>query len=194
MKKPRSAQLTHLEDPEFGPIVFARSPRAKRISIAVRPFKPVRVAYPWRGSLKQARQWFDAHRPWVAEHLEKIRRTEERQRRAAEQAEPINPIEARNFLANRLAELARQHGFTYRQVFLRRQKTLWGSCSGPNNINLNMALMRLPAELIDYVLLHELVHTRIKNHSPAFWAELTRILPDARTRAATLKQYRDYNV
>ncbi len=73
---------------------------------------------------------------------------------------------------DRLAELARRHGFSYNKVFVRNQRTRWGSCSGHNNINLNVNLIRLPAELRDYTLLHELVHTRIKNHGPQFWEAL----------------------
>lgn len=83
--------------------------------------------------------------------------------------------EARCYLPNRLSELARQHGFQYRRVFIKNQRTRWGSCSERNNINLNLQLMRLPDDLIDHVLLHELVHTEIKNHSPAFWNRLNEV-------------------
>lgn len=77
-------------------------------------------------------------------------------------------VEAKKYLPVRLSELASQNGFSYRRVFVKNLKTRWGSCSGVDNINLNLHLMRLPDHLIDYVLLHELCHTREKNHGPQF--------------------------
>jgi predicted metal-dependent hydrolase len=59
-----------------------------------------------------------------------------------------------------------------------------------NNINLNANLMRLPQELQDYVILHELVHTRIKNHGPEFWNRLGAILPKAKALRRKLRQYK----
>jgi hypothetical protein len=84
----------------------------------------------------------------------------------------ISKAKARTALIGRLDELAELHDFRFNKVSIRNQKTKWGSCSARNNISLNMNLARLPAELTDYVILHELVHTRIKNHSKEFWGEL----------------------
>ena len=83
-------------------------------------------------------------------------------------------LEAKSFLPGRLARLARRHGFSFNKVTIKNLKSRWGSCSGRNNINLNLHLMRLPDELIDYVLLHELCHTVEKNHGPRFWSLLDR--------------------
>ncbi len=84
-------------------------------------------------------------------------------------------VEAKSFLPGRLAWLAREHGFNFNRVFIKNLKSRWGSCSGKNNINLNLHLMRLPDELIDYVLLHELCHTEEKNHGKRFWQLLNRV-------------------
>ena len=84
-------------------------------------------------------------------------------------------IEAKAFLPGRLAWLAREHGFSFNKVMIKNLKSRWGSCSGRNNINLNLHLMRLPDELIDYVLLHELCHTVEKNHGKMFWALLDKV-------------------
>ncbi len=77
--------------------------------------------------------------------------------------------EARKYLPGRLKELAALHGFRYNRVTIRNNRSNWGSCSGQNNISLNLHLMKLPDHLIDYILLHELAHTRIKNHGPGFY-------------------------
>ena len=78
-------------------------------------------------------------------------------------------LEAKNYLPNRVHELASKHRLTYKKVKINNAKTRWGSCSGINNINLTLQLMRLPNHLIDYVILHELAHTNVKNHSVTFW-------------------------
>lgn len=80
--------------------------------------------------------------------------------------------EARKYLPGRVKELATQHLFQYNQVTIRNNRSNWGSCSGRNNISLNLKLMALPDHLIDYIILHELAHTKVKNHGPLFYALL----------------------
>jgi len=99
-------------------------------------------------------------------------------------------IEARHFLPSRTSELAASHGFSFSGVQIRNSKSRWGSCSHKNGISLSLHLMRLPDHLIDYVILHELVHTRHKNHSTRFWTELERIRPAALTEDRELNQYK----
>ena len=85
-------------------------------------------------------------------------------------------MEAKIYIPQRVNQLALKHRFHYNKVFLKNMKTLWGSCSYRNNINLNIHLMRLPRQLIDYIILHELTHTIFKNHGPQFWKLLESIL------------------
>ncbi|NJM14311.1 MAG: M48 family metallopeptidase [Bacteroidales bacterium] len=93
------------------------------------------------------------------------------------------------YLPKRLQLLADRHGLTYMGLRLKNMKTRWGSCSAKNNINLNIHLMRLPVGLADYVMLHELMHTREKNHGPRFWASLSTLLPNARAIDKELKRF-----
>jgi predicted metal-dependent hydrolase len=103
--------------------------------------------------------------------------------------------EAKKILPPRLKLLATQHGFQYNKVTIRNNKRNWGSCSAKNNISLNLQMMKLPDELIDYILLHELVHTKIKNHGPDFWKGLDRLTDGkAHQLAKQVKQFSTYTI
>jgi predicted metal-dependent hydrolase len=80
--------------------------------------------------------------------------------------------EALSYLPGRVEELSEKHGFKITGLKIRRMKTRWGSCTARRSINLNSWLVMLPEHLSDYVILHELVHTRIPDHSKRFWKEL----------------------
>lgn len=98
-------------------------------------------------------------------------------------------LEASNYLPDRTKELAKKHGLSVNEVKVRNNKTRWGSCSVHNNINLNIHLMRLPQELIDYVIYHELAHTKVRNHSAKYWLYLEKLLPGARRLDKKLSKY-----
>ena len=98
--------------------------------------------------------------------------------------------EAKVYLPQRLEYLADKFGFQYSGLRIKNLKSRWGSCSTVNNINLNIHLMRLPDHLIDYVILHELIHTVHKNHGKHFWHALDTVSGNARLLAAEMKKYR----
>jgi len=87
-------------------------------------------------------------------------------------------FDARKYLPGRISELAKTHGYAYQKVTIKNNKTNWGSCSTLKNINLNLHLMRLSDRLIDYVIVHELVHTVIPNHGPHFKSRMKSYFPD----------------
>jgi len=104
-------------------------------------------------------------------------------------------VEAKNILPARLKKLAEINGFSFNKVTIRNNRRNWGSCSSKNNISLNLQMMKLPDKLIDYILLHELVHTEIKNHGPKFWEKLNRITGNqARELAREVKQFSTYTI
>lgn len=171
-----------------GKVQLQRSRRAKHICLSVRPFKGVRIAVPWNVSYKQAMVVAHEKVDWLNKHLERAALIE-KEASHFDQLAPINRAVARNIIVDRLDELARRYRFTYNKVFVRSQRTRWGSCSGQNNINLNVNIIRLPGELMDYVILHELVHTRIKDHSPRFWKILGQYVDDPKSVDQQLNRY-----
>jgi predicted metal-dependent hydrolase len=164
--------ITIIDVPSLGPVVFSQSKRAKRISILIRPFKPVRIAFPQRISIRKAKKYLNKNLSWAKENLEYVRKIEKEHKTTLNNKPKLSKTKAKMILRNRLQELASLHGFKYNKVFIRNQKTRWGSCSNLNNINLNISLVTLTEELMDYVILHELVHTEIKNHSKNYWSRL----------------------
>ncbi|MEK7354493.1 MAG: SprT family zinc-dependent metalloprotease [Chloroflexota bacterium] len=171
----------------LGLIILERSLRAKRIVISVKPFKGVRVAVPARESFKSAEKFLFSKTGWIKSHLEKMQQYENEQEAKQASYDDIDIAAAKKTLTGRLKQLANKHGFKYGKLSIKSQRTRWGSCSPTNNISLNAKLVKLPDDLVDYVILHELVHTHVHNHSKKFWAELDRYVENARVMAKRLR-------
>lgn len=167
------SKKVHLEG--VGEILLERSRRAKHINLSVKPFKGIRVAVPRGVSFQEALGVARKKGPWLAKHLARMALVEKAVL-SREAAPAVSPKAVRTILVRRLEELADRYGFTYNRVFIRNQKTRWGSCSSKNNINLNAKLVQIPRPLMDYTIMHELVHTRIKDHGPRFWEELSKYI------------------
>ena len=180
--------------PLIGQVNFVKSRRARRFTLTVKPWRGVRITLPWHAAYRDAESFLLQHTGWVREKLHQAGLYEKAHRQTLNDGE-AGPSEehlrqkALAYLPARTAELARLHGFAYRRVTIRRSRTRWGSCSAVNNINLSLFLMRLPSHLIDYVILHELVHTVHKNHAPVFWERLERHTGNARALAKEIRKY-----
>ncbi len=87
---------------------------------------------------------------------------------------------AEDILVPWLDDVAAETGLSFRKVTIRNQNTRWGSCSSTGAINLNQKLVFLPAEYVQYILVHELCHTKQMNHSAKFWQIVEQYLPEAR--------------
>lgn len=98
-------------------------------------------------------------------------------------------VEAKQSLPERVKELAGKFELYYTKLTLKNIKSRWGSCSRKNNINLSIHIMHLPDHLIDYVILHELVHTVHHNHSKSFWAMLDKLTGGAKILDKELRKY-----
>ena len=171
----------------LGSVTFARSSRAKYQRITVRPDKTIIVTIPRSGSLSEAKQFLKAKISWIQKQQQKM--DQHTQCRDTPDLN-IDLEKAQKDLFSRLEYFSEKYKMSYNRAAFRRQKTRWGSCSGKNNINLNVNIAFLPEELQDYVLLHELVHTKVKNHSKIFWTELNKYTEGkAKELAKKLKKY-----
>lgn len=81
-------------------------------------------------------------------------------------------------ISPRVHKWAESTGLYFNELKFQKLEKRWGSCTSSNNIVINVDAVKLSYSLIDYLIVHELVHTKIKNHSKAFWAELARIMPN----------------
>jgi predicted metal-dependent hydrolase len=171
----------------IGAVNFRHSRRARRIIISVSPTKGIRVSVPGRTSLQKALEFVETKRRWIQKHLALIKENEQRRQVLGLTLQTIDKVKAKQKLTTRLYNLAEMHRFTCNKVTVRQQKTRWGSCSPKNNISLNVKLVLLPEPLADYVILHELVHTRIHNHSRRFWAELDKYVKNSKAASRQLR-------
>ncbi len=138
-------------------LYFAADPHAVKVSTRVRSSE-IRITHPAR-----------------------LHASDESVQAAAERA-AVRALrsQAEQLLPQRLRSLAAAHDFSFKSVGVKRLSGRWGSCDNDRNIVLNLFLMQLPWHLIDYVLLHELTHTKAMDHGPSFWHEFEKHLPSAK--------------
>ena len=96
--------------------------------------------------------------------------------------------QARAVISERVNLYTARHGFKYRKIRITSARTRWGSCSSMGNLNFTWRLVMAPPEVIDYVVVHELAHLRVNNHSKEFWKQVERIMPDYKQRLKWLKE------
>lgn len=97
--------------------------------------------------------------------------------------------EAAKLMTERADRLSSQMGISYQRIVIRGQKTRWGSCSRKKNLSFNWKLMMSPEPVVEYVIIHELLHLKEMNHSKRFWELVARYCPDCREHKKWLKQH-----
>ena len=164
--------------------------RRKTLSIQIENAGRILVRAPLGLPEAEIRRFVEEKRGWIEKHLAQVSRREE----AARQASRITPEEMRQlgnealaWFPPRVRFFAERLGIRYGRITIRNQKTRWGSCSSAGNLNFNCLLMLCPEEVRDYVIVHELCHRKEMNHSPRFWAEVEKVLPEYRKALNWLK-------
>ena len=139
------------------------------------------IRAPHQAADDDIRRFIQKNRQWIETHLAKSRSREA----AAESIPKLTPEELHNLaqqalkvIPARAAYYAPLIGVTYGRITIRNQTSRWGSCSSKGNLNFNCLLMLAPAEILDYVVVHELCHRKEMNHSPAFYAVVASVMPE----------------
>ena len=193
-------------DNGLGEVTYTKYPQSRCIRVFVTSKGEVKVTLPMFTSYKEAEQFlFSIGGKMVARRQEILNRKMEQAEGGAPSDYQINklahkilPLRTRQMyeLMTNKVKIRDSRGnlvedpFRYNRVAIKNNSSNWGSCSELGNINLNLNLMRLPEQLRDYVMLHELCHLRYMNHGPEFHALLESVCPGHRNLARELKGYR----
>ena len=167
--------------------------RSNRKTLALRVVGPdaLEVRAPLRLSQRQIEDYLRQNAAWIEKHLALYqKRQAEKEKLAPFTEQEIRELgrQALEQLPPRVRLFADLMGVSYGRITIRNQKTRWGSCSGKGNLNFNCLLMLCPLDVRDYVIAHELCHRKHMDHSPAFWTEVERVLPDYKQRRDWLKK------
>ena len=163
---------------------FVRHRRARRYVLRIEADGRIRITIPRGGSRREAEAFAARHEKWIARQRSRLSRVllSEDECRAARARAHLE-------LPARLRALAAVHGLTVSRVSIRDQRTRWGSCGPDGHICLNWRLLLMPPFVSDYVLIHELMHLRRMDHSPAYWRLVAAAYPDYRTAREWLRQH-----
>jgi len=164
-----------------------RSPRARRWRLEVPWGEPARLTVPrWMSSVEVQRV-LEEKRSWIAEQRRAQVPRLGLERQAVSETEAR--VAARELVSALAEEEAERLGVTYRRIRIGGQRTLWGSCSARGTLSFNWRLVLAPLEVLDYVVVHELCHLRVPDHSRGFWALVERCRPDWRDRRKWLREH-----
>jgi predicted metal-dependent hydrolase len=166
------------------PAYFVRHRRARRYVIRVDADGRVRVTIPRGGSRREAEAFATRQADWIARQRARL----PEQRRSFDDRRALREQAARE-LPPRLLALAAAHGLTVSRVSIRNQRSRWGSCGRDGHICLNWRLVLMPPAVSEYVLIHELMHLRRMDHSPAYWRLVAEACPDYRAAREWLRRH-----
>lgn len=158
-----------------------RSNRNLRLSIS--SAGTIRLSMPYWTPYSAGIIFINKHQKWVQRHRLNAR--------------PLDSVEenklrqqAQSQLPPRVQHYSKSLKLPYEKLRIKKMTSRWGSCSNKRNISLSYYLVKLPIELIDYVIIHELAHTKHPNHSKGFWKFMDECLPDVKERKKMIRKYR----
>lgn len=157
-----------------------KSRRSKRVVLSVRGDARVAVSAPPHVSRRAIREFVGQKGDWLIDKLDECRRSPRFRLGDKPDEYREKKREAEKFVRERIGFFNRIYGFGYNKVSIRNQRTRWGSCSRDGNLNFNYKIIFLPAELADYIIVHELCHLEEFNHSARFWRLTEKAIAGAR--------------
>ncbi len=167
-----------------------RSRRARRVTITVHHTGDVIVTLPLLMPAFTAHRFVEKKSEWIQKMQQKLKERFENKTVIKQTRKDylVHKKLALEFITSCLEHYNKIYNFSYKRIAIRNQKSRWGSCSSKGNLNFNYALVHLPQELADYIVVHELCHLKEMNHSKAFWNLVGVAIPDYKAKRATLKK------
>ena len=167
-----------------------KSKRAKRIRITVYADARVVVTLPWGLKKEKADKVIFEKKQWILKQVERFKNREKKTSGALSYRDYIVTKEkARILVEERLKFYNQIYKLPYNRVFIKNQKTIWGSCSNKKNLNFNFRILFLPKDLQDYLIVHEICHIEEPNHSRKFWLLVAKTIPDYSKLRRELRSY-----
>jgi len=155
--------------------------RRRSISLEISRDLSILVKAPYFSTEDEVRKFIEEKRSWILKHIEQTQRQNEL-------ADSIGPFDekrirsikrqAKKIIPERVKFYAEKAGISYGRIFIRLQKTCWGSCSAEGNLNFNCLLVLMPQEVMDSIIVHELCHRHHMDHSKKFYEEVYALFPD----------------
>ena len=168
--------------------VEVKRSKRKTLSLEVRRDGTVLVRAPMKTAAASIRAFVEKNTAWIEKQRQKLAAAPKTEALSEQELASLRRA-AKQWLPQRAACFEPIVGVSYGDITIRCQKTKWGSCSSKGNLNFNLLLMLAPPEVVDYVVVHELCHRLEMNHSPRFWANVARVLPDYAQRRKWLKEH-----
>lgn len=154
--------------------------KRKTLAVSVAFYGRVVVRAPRHFPKSEITRFVEEKQDWIAHHVKKAGEREKNQkifRMTAEEREDYIR-EAGSVITQMCRLRAKQMGVSYKKITIREQKTRWGSASSKGNLNFNWKLILMPRKVLEYVVVHELSHLKVMNHSPAFYRVVAQHMPD----------------
>ena len=168
---------------DIGEVKYKHSKKAKYIRIVINHNSQVSVVIPKYYNIRDAIEFVHSKKNWIQKN--KIRIDQKKKLKLK-----LSNLELEKFwndTKQKMILLSDMHQLNFYELIFKTLKSRWGSCSHNNVICLNNILYYLPEHLKEYIMLHELTHTKIKNHSSIFWEELEKICPNSKLKRRELR-------
>lgn len=159
----------------------------KTLAIQIKSDGSVIVRAPFGTSDSAVEKAVERHREWIEKTKQKVLERVNKRPELTKDDEDALIKRAKEYLPSRVEYFSKIMGVTPTKITVTRAKTRFGSCSGKNAVCFSCRVMLYPPEAADYVVVHELAHIKQHNHSPLFWREVEKVLPDYREREAQLR-------
>lgn len=164
----------------------------KTLSIEIERNGSIMIRAPFLLSDRKIDKFLNEKKKWIIRKVAEMERQKHEKQKFIKSVNPKNiqlyKKKARVILTERTAYYAEKYNFKYRKIRLSSARCRWGSCSASNNLNFNWKIIFAPIEVLNYLVVHELVHTKHKNHQKKFWKTVEKICPNFKSSRKWLKE------